>query len=64
MAAFAEIVFEYGRKGLKVMCEGELVTHSWEGDDGKKNYRTEIRILNFEMLGNKQDGGFPDDWPF
>jgi len=51
----AEIIAEYGHKGLKVMCEGELQTRNWEDDAGKKNYRTEIKVLNFEMLGAKND---------
>ncbi len=50
----AEIIAEFGHKGLKVMCEGELQTRSWEDDAGKKHYRTEIRVSNFEMLSAKQ----------
>lgn len=73
----AEVITEYGRKGLKIFVEGELVTRNWEDDDGHKNYRTEIRVLNFEFLGAKPrddepvqttapDPGpaAPDDLPF
>lgn len=38
----AETVNQYLRKGSSVLVEGRLQTRSWDGTDGKKNYRTEI----------------------
>lgn len=38
----AETVNQYLRKGSSVLVEGRLQTRSWDGADGKKNYRTEI----------------------
>lgn len=38
----AETVSQYLRKGASVLVEGRMQTRSWEGTDGKKNYRTEI----------------------
>ncbi|MHB1330915.1 MAG: single-stranded DNA-binding protein, partial [Minisyncoccota bacterium] len=38
----AETVAQYLRKGSSVLVEGRMQTRSWEGTDGKKNYRTEI----------------------
>lgn len=38
----AEIAGEYLTKGKRVYIKGKLKTRTWEGDDGKKNYRTEI----------------------
>lgn len=38
----AEIVAQYLKKGSSALVEGRIVTRSWEGQDGKKNYRTEI----------------------
>lgn len=45
----AELADQYLSKGRRVMVIGRLQTRSWEGDDGKKNYRTEIvaNELNF-----------------
>lgn len=57
-----EIVGQYLKKGSQVYIEGRLTTRSWEGQDGKKNYRTEIVAENMIMLGrpgNSQGGSAP-----
>jgi single-strand DNA-binding protein len=46
-----DIVAQYLKKGSQVYIEGRLQTRSWEGQDGKKNYRTEIVADNMIMLG-------------
>ncbi len=38
----ADIVAQYVKKGSMLLVEGRIQTRSWEGTDGKKNYRTEI----------------------
>ena len=38
----AETTAQYLKKGSSCLIEGRLQTRSWEGQDGKKNYRTEI----------------------
>ena len=38
----AELCHKFLSKGARVLVEGRLKTRSWEGEDGKKNYRTEI----------------------
>ena len=56
----AEIVGEYVKKGSKLFIEGKLKTRSWDGQDGKKNYRTEVFIDQMIMLdgrGGGQGGG-------
>ncbi|HYC79415.1 MAG TPA: single-stranded DNA-binding protein [Candidatus Binatia bacterium] len=52
----AEIVTQYLKKGSQVYIEGRLQTRSWEGQDGKKNYRTEIVAENMIMLGRPGQG--------
>lgn len=47
----ADIINQYLKKGSQVYIEGRLQTRSWEGQDGKKNYRTEIVADNMIMLG-------------
>lgn len=47
----AGIAEQYLKKGSQVYIEGRLQTRSWEGTDGKKNYRTEIIAENMIMLG-------------
>lgn len=48
-----EIAHQYMKKGNQVYIEGRLQTRSWDGQDGKKNYRTEIIADNMIMLGSK-----------
>lgn len=51
----AEIAAQYLKKGGQVYLEGRLQTRSWDGDDGKKRYRTEIVGENMIMLGKPGD---------
>ena len=55
----AEICTQYLAKGRQVYIEGYLQTRSWDGQDGKKNYRTEIVANNMIMLGNRSDSAAP-----
>lgn len=48
-----EIAAQYLKKGQRVYIEGRLQTRSWDGDNGKKNYKTEVIADNMIML----DGG-------
>jgi len=52
----AEIIGQYLKKGSQVYLEGRLQTRSWEGQDGKKNYRTEVVVDNMIMLGRPGAG--------
>jgi len=49
----AEIVAKYTAKGSQLLVEGELATRSWENKEGKKQYKTEIIVKEFEFLGSK-----------
>ncbi len=37
------------KKGRPLYIEGRLQTRSWDGADGKKNYRTEIVLESFQF---------------
>ncbi len=50
----AEIVGQYVKRGSILMVEGRIQTRSWEGQDGKKNYRTEI-VADRIQFGPRQD---------
>lgn len=52
-----EICAQYLSKGRQVYIEGHLQTRSWDGQDGKKNYRTEVVADNMIMLGSRQESG-------
>ena len=45
----AEVIAQWMHKGNAIMIEGRLSTRSWDGQDGKKNYRTEIIGENFQF---------------
>lgn len=55
----AEICAQYLLKGRQIYIEGYLQTRSWEGQDGKKNYRTEVVADNMIMLGSRSDSPAP-----
>ncbi len=53
----AEVIAQYCKKGRPIFVEGRIQTRSWEGkEDGKKQYRTEIIVENFQFGA---DGGRP-----
>ena len=45
----ADIAAQYLKKGASVYIEGRLQTRSWDGQDGKKNYRTEVIADRFQF---------------
>ena len=52
----AELVNNYVVKGSKIYVEGRLETKTWEGEDGKKRYKTEIVLEQIEFLWSKPNG--------
>ncbi len=51
----AENITRYLSKGSSVLVEGRLQTRSWEGQDGKTRYNTEIVGQNIQF-GPRTDG--------
>ena len=51
----AETSAQYLKKGQQVLIEGRIQTRSWDGTDGKKNYRTEI-LAESVQFGSKTGG--------
>lgn len=47
----AENVSRYMDKGSQILIEGRMQTRLWDGQDGKKNYRTEV-IADQIQFGN------------
>ncbi len=52
----AETAAQYLKRGQSVCVEGRIQTRSWDGQDGKKQYRTEIVADNVQF-GPKAAGG-------
>jgi single-strand DNA-binding protein len=50
------------KKGTRVMIIGRLQTRSWEGQDGRKNYRTEI-VADDAFLIDRYERGKSDELP-
>jgi len=55
----ADNVAQYIRKGSQLLVEGRIQTRSWEGKDGKKNYRTEIVAESIQFGAKPRDEGRP-----
>lgn len=51
----AETTAQYLKKGSSVLIEGRIQTRSWDGQDGKKQYRTEI-VADRVQFGPRRDG--------
>ena len=55
---------QYLKKGRPVFVEGRIQTRSWEAD-GRKNYRTEIVVDNFQFgpqaAGTGGGGNYADN---
>lgn len=54
----AETSAQYLKKGSSVLIEGRLQTRSWDGQDGKKQYRTEI-VADRVQFGSRPGGAAP-----
>ena len=52
----AEVIAQYMKKGGSLYVEGRLQTRSWDDKEGKKNYRTEIVVENFQFGGSSGGG--------
>lgn len=51
----AEVIAQYCKKGRPIYVEGRITTRSWDDKEtGKKQYRTEIVVENFQFGA---DGG-------
>ena len=56
----AEVIAQYCKKGRPIFVEGRIQTRSWEGkEDGKKQYRTEIIVENFQFGADSRGAGTP-----
>ena len=62
----AELMEKHFYKGKEILVEGRVSTRSYEGEDGKKKYVTEVTVSRVEFCGSKgdskpQDGGYAGD---
>lgn len=52
----AEIAGQYLRKGSQIFVTGEMQTRKWTDQAGVEKYSTEVRVNNFQMLGQRPEG--------
>ncbi len=51
----AEFISKYFRKGSMVALEGSLQTRSWDDQDGKKRYATDVVVSQVYFAESKRD---------
>ena len=56
-AGLADLIQKYVNKGDQLAVEGCIETRSYEGEDKKMNYVTEVRVTGMTLIaqGNKKD---------
>lgn len=55
-----EFVNKYFSKGTRIALEGSIQTRSWDDNEGKKRYATEVMVDNVEFAQskNESDGSY------
>ena len=57
----AEFISKYFEKGVRIAVFGRIETSTWEDQEGKKRYSTEVVIEEAEFAdGKRSDTGFND----
>lgn len=49
----AEAIAQYFGKGDRIALEGSLQTRSWDGEDGRRHYVTEVVVDQWELAQSK-----------
>lgn len=55
----ADYLTQKAKKGTRIFVSGRLQTRSWDDQDGKKNYKTEIVAEKIILLDRYERGGEP-----
>jgi single-strand DNA-binding protein len=48
----AEFVCSHFHKGKMIAVEGQIQSRSWDGEDGKRQYATEVNVENAYFTGD------------
>lgn len=51
----AENICRFFNKGRMIAVEGRIQTRSWDGQDGKRQYATDVIVENFYFTGSKTE---------
>ena len=52
-----EFIARYFQKGSMIAIVGSIQTRSWDGNDGKKQYATEVIVDEAYFTGSKSESG-------
>lgn len=52
-----ERIAKFFRKGSMIAIVGSIQTRSWEGQDGKRQYATEVIVDEWDFTGSKAESG-------
>ena len=52
-----EFIARYFQKGSMIAIVGSIQTRSWDGNDGKKQYATEVIVDEVYFTGSKSESG-------
>jgi single-strand DNA-binding protein len=55
----ADFISKYFHKGNMIAVVGSLNTNSWEGQDGKKQYSTDVLVDEAYFTGSKESSSSP-----
>ena len=50
-----EFICRYFQKGSMIAIEGQIQSRSWDGQDGKRQYATEVVVDNAYFTGSKNE---------
>lgn len=53
----AEFICKYFKKGSMIAIVGSIQTRSWDGQDGKKQYATDVVVDEVYFTGSKAESG-------
>ena len=59
----AEVMSKFLKKGSEVLIQGRLQTRSWEDNEGKKRYATDVIVDSFEFCGKKEENSTSNNIP-
>ena len=60
----AEFICKYFQKGAMIAVVGNLQSRSWENQEGKKQYSTDVVVDEVYFTGSKNDGSSQGDGGF
>lgn len=58
-----EAMSKFLKKGSEVLIQGRLQTRSWEDNEGKKRYATDVIVESFEFCGKKEENSTSNNIP-